>query len=215
MAQLQGDPGIRVIKFWTDYVPTGSGEFKEVDKVEYCALGSQNLATNIKSIREIQSVRPVADPDNDLPGLFANIRRDAIMPAYEAWKTGQEVPVNGTPLGAWPALSVEQVNVFRQVGVRSVEEIASLGEQLRSRVKLPNIQVLVDQAKAFLSNKDKTAIASDLASKDEKIRELQQQVAEMYELLSTQTEPKRRGRPPKAAADEPAELDTVDAEEAA
>jgi hypothetical protein len=211
MAQLQGDPGIRVLKFWTDYVPDGKGGINPVDKVEYCSLGGQNLAANVKSMREIMSVRPIADPENDLPGVFATIRRDAILPAYEAWKSGQEVPVDGTPLGAWPALSPEQVNLFRGQGIRTVEEVATMGEQLRSRVRLPNVSALVDQAKAFLSNKDKTALAGDLAEKDAKIKELQEQVAEMFALLSKETEPKRRGRPPKAAADEPDMIETEDA----
>jgi len=201
MTDLKVDPGIRVLKFWTDYVPAGDGSFKEVDKVEYCAMGAQNLSTNVASIREIKAIRPVADPDNDLAGIFAKVRHDAIIPAYDAWKTGQEVPENGTPLGAWPALSQEQVNILRGVGIRSVEEIASMGEQIRSRIRLPNVQNMVDQAKAFVGNKDKTAIASDLARKDEEIRELRAQVQEMFELLSDKTEPKRRGRPPKAQQD--------------
>lgn len=215
MAQLQGDPGIRVLKFWTDYLPNGDGTFKEVDKVEYCALGGQNLATNVKSIREIKSVRPIEDPDNDLPGVFAKVRYDSIIPAYEAWKNGQDVPLDGTPLGAWPALSAEQVNLLRGQGIRSVEEVANMGEQIRSRVRLPNVQVLVDQAKAFISNKDKTALASDLANKDQKIRDLEEQVKEMYELLSSSTEPKRRGRPPKATAPDDESVDVSAEDEAA
>ncbi|WDR03626.1 hypothetical protein PSQ19_06030 [Devosia algicola] len=72
-----------------------------------------------------------------------------IEPAYRAWKEGREVPLNGTPLAAWPGITPEQADVFRLVGIRSVEQVRDMTDTIRSKVRLPNTRELQDAGAAL------------------------------------------------------------------
>lgn len=196
------DTGVRAIRFWTEYIPQPDGELKEVDKVEYCGAGAANRATTVATWRSITALRPIADQENDMAAIMAHAIRDSLEPAYKAWKFGQEIPETGTPLAAWPAVSADHVKVFQANGIRTVEEIANMPEQIRQKIPLPGLIRLQDMAKSYLENKDRTRVDSAIAERDAEIAQLKEQVKEMYELMSATTEPqpKKRG---KASASEP------------
>ncbi len=128
---------------------------------------------------------------------FMTARWLQIEPAYEAYMKGQELPVIGTPLGVWPAVSPEQVEVFRQVGIRTVEEVRDLGDGQLERVRLPGMRELRDQARLFLENSDAAAAAKRESEKDAMLEQMAQQIADLQELLNEKTAPKPKE---KAAA---------------
>ena len=49
--------------------------------------------------------------------------------AYEAWKNGQELPVTGTPILTWPAISPASVKMLLELNIRTVEELAQATEE--------------------------------------------------------------------------------------
>lgn len=53
---------------------------------------------------------------------------------YRAWKEGQEVAVQGTPITQWPGLSPAQVKNFQNFNLRSVEDLASANEETLGRM---------------------------------------------------------------------------------
>lgn len=146
----------------------------------------------------------IPDPDrmgNDDDGeklKFMQYRWSQIEPAYEAFRSGREIPVNGTPLAAWSGIIPEQAEVLRQNGIRSVEEVAALTDTQIDRIKLPNVRDMRSQAKLFLDNSDKAQIAEREAKKDAVIAEMAERMAAMEALLEERTDPapKKRGRPP-------------------
>jgi hypothetical protein len=108
----------------------------------------------------------------------------AVEPAYRAWKEGREVPLNGTPLAAWPGVTPEQAEVFRLTGIRSVEQVRDMTDGIRSKVRLPNTRELQELAKIFLENTGAAAAAEREAEKDRQIADMAERMAAMEALLA-------------------------------
>lgn len=191
---------INVLRFWTEYRPDGvddkgSPKLREIDMVAYAPLGKSNMATMIEAVSRLSKVSPI-DPGTDNPAvLMAHARWKIIKAHYDAWKQGNEVPVNGTPLGAWPALTGEQVQALKTMGLRTVEEIRDASESIVTRFPFPNSREIQRQAGMFLTafdkdkiSRDQAALQAQLSEKDEQLEELRQMV---LELQRNQQKPKK------------------------
>ena len=193
---------IRVLKLWTDY-PVRDGKRYPVDMIEYCAPGMAGRSTTETPVLLLQKLRPNPDPDNPADKLVRN-RWEAIRPTYEAWKAGQEVPLHGTPLAAWSGIAREQADVIRTAGIKTVEELAEAADSVLGRIQLPGMRDLAEHARRFIASSDQTKVADDLLRKDNQINDLQSQLEEMRQIvleMQRESEPKRRGRPPKVHAE--------------
>ncbi|MEI5680499.1 MULTISPECIES: hypothetical protein [unclassified Mesorhizobium] len=165
-------------------------EVKEEDWVVYAPAHSPLATQNVERVRHMIPDPERVGEDHDGSKLaFMTARWSQIEPAYSAWKKGQELPIHGTALSVWPAINSEQVKVFRQVGILSVEEVRDLSETQISRVPLPNMRELKKQASIFLDNMGGAAAAEREALKDEKISTLEDRLAELEKLLDTRTTP--------------------------
>lgn len=179
---------IRIVKFETEYDAQGNGR----DKVLTAPSGEDFNRTQVWHY--INHINPDRVPAHKREGnsYAAIMDRWAIVgPAYEAWKRGEETPDEGTPLAAWPGVTPEQAKVLRANDVRTVEEVAKMGDTLLSRIHLPNARRLPELAKAWLDG-------TDAAAKDAEMAELKAQLAAMKEVLEEQVAPKRE-RPKKEA----------------
>lgn len=117
-----------------------------------------------------------------------------IEPAYEAFKTGKDIPINGTPLGVWSGISPEQAEIFRNNGIRTVEEVRDLTDSQGERIRLPNIRDLRKQAGLFLENTDAAKAAEREAQKDAIIAEMADRLAKMEALIDESTAPKGKAK---------------------
>lgn len=193
----------RIIKFWTKFV-TRNGKVVPEDMVEYCAIGQAQRTTTPAYISQLRRVRVDFDV-NDVASRLAFERWEAIRPAYEAWKKGQEIPDSGHPIGAWPGITPEQADVLRTAGLKSVEDVAAASDGVLSRVQLPNARGLRDLAQKFLDARDNQRVAERMTERDQEVATLKEQLEEMKQLLLSQQSsdddeaPRRRGRPPKVA----------------
>ncbi|KTR05003.1 hypothetical protein NS365_13320 [Aureimonas ureilytica] len=178
----------------------------EMQREDWAIYAPAHSPLNTKNIERIRHLRP--DPErmgNDEEGAklaFMTARWSQIEPAYEAWMKGQELPSSGTPLAAWPGINADQVEVFRQVGIRSVEEVRDLSESQIDRVRLPNMRDLRTQAKLFLENVGAADAAAREAARDLELESLRDQLAELKGLLGA----------PKAAASDDFDVNTADAD---
>lgn len=182
---------INVLRFWTEYRPDGvddkgSPKLREIDMVAYAPLGKSNMATMVEAVSRLAKVAPI-EPGTDNPAvLMAHARWKIIKAHYDAWKQGNEVVVNGTPLGAWPALTGEQVQALKTMGLRTVEEIRDASESIVTRFPFPNSREIQRQAGMFLAafdkdkvSRDHAALQAQLDEKNEQLEELRQIVLEM------------------------------------
>lgn len=121
---------------------------------------------------------------------------------YEAFKKGQEAPLNGTPLEAWPALNTAQVAELKALRVFTVEDLANMNESFYSNVGM-GTRDLAKKAKAFLELAAGTAdvqrMEAELSRRDAEIADLKRQIAELAERFDG-GEKRGPGRPRKDAA---------------
>lgn len=184
---------MRPVRFWEEYVTAKDGKTVQTrEMVELAHPNMQSMSTNIVWIRE--ATKSARD-------------WEAIAPYYEAWRKGQDAPVTGTPLGAWPGITPEQAEVFKAAGIRTVEDVSMMNDRVMGMVKLPNIRRFKMEAGQFLEASDTRAAQMKLAAQDEKIRALEDLVKDMADRNVTGQEeaPKRRGRKPKALVEAEAE----------
>jgi hypothetical protein len=73
----------------------------------------------------------------------------AYRAAYEAWKTGQSIPLEGTSVKNWPLLTPAQIENLIQQKVLTVEDLAAANEELIMRLGMGG-RALKEKAKAWL-----------------------------------------------------------------
>jgi hypothetical protein len=193
-------PSIIIHGFETTYRPEldpvtrkPTGKMKEVDWVRFSPTHSA-LLSQIKE--RVDFMRPenikasLEDDDNNGGAKveFFRYRWDMIERAYKAWKEGHEIPIDGTPLAAWPGLNKAQAEVFRALGIKSVEQIAEMTDSIMQRVQLPGVRDIRTQAQAFLEASDRNSTANRLTQLEAQNGALQEQLEAAMELLKQQAE---------------------------
>jgi hypothetical protein len=181
----------------------GRPVFKNVEYVEIHVPGDK---TNIPH-------RPVTDED-----------RSRFATTYAAWKRGQGDIQAGQPLKEWPAIRPAEVAMLAHANVHTVEALAALSDENISRIG--PVRHLVARAKDYMEASRSAAPVAALQAELEKQRQalaiLQEELqqaraarpspahaekvaegakAESGEEDESTTAPKRRGRPPKGAAE--------------
>lgn len=67
---------------------------------------------------------------NRMPAEWLRVYRNA----YEAWKKGCEIPLEGTAIRNWPLLSPSQAKSIIDARIRTVEELAVANEESLTRI---------------------------------------------------------------------------------
>lgn len=169
MSEEYGKPNIVISRFWTEHEPVNGGAtIKEVDYCEVAKRGSTALMAN-----------KIARWQKDNPTIWK-----IIEPAYTAWKKGEaELPTDGTPLEAWPAITSKgMVDHLKLLNIRTVEHLAEATSADAERIGMGATK-LITLAKAFVeSKKGSSAVTAALAERDSVIK---QQRAEIDDLKRT------------------------------
>ncbi|MFZ0841862.1 MAG: hypothetical protein WAM77_30780 [Xanthobacteraceae bacterium] len=92
--------------------------------------------------------------------------RQAWPKQYEAFKAGQEIAAEGTPLEAWARVRPKQLHELKALGFRTVEHIATMDDQAAGRVGTGG-QELRRVAKAFLNDAARMATVERLAAEND------------------------------------------------
>lgn len=164
-------PHVAVLRVWTEYedVPGKPGEVTECHWMEYVKKGSNGASVSDK-VRRIKKTNPM---------LW-----EVVEGPYSAWLKGQEEPVDGTPLAAWPGVNPAQADRLKLIYVRTVEDVAALSDQDLDRVGM-GARSLRDKARAFVAaKKGEAVVAEAMAEKDKIIADLMQKVADLTEAVS-------------------------------
>lgn len=104
--------------------------------------------------------------------------------AYQAWKSGQELPVDGTPVRSWPVASPSQVKHLLSLHVITVEQLAEANEETIHRLGMGG-RALVQQAKDFLASKDGSGkLVSQLSAYRVRTETLEEQNKELRAQLA-------------------------------
>lgn len=118
--------------------------------------------------------------------------------AWRRFEAEEEGTLDGTPLEEWGYLTVTQRAEYRHVGMRTVEQLANLSDDMVAKIG-PGAREIRERAAQYLKPQDDvvTDLRSQIADKDRQIADLEGQLSEALRQLNAKP---RRGRPPKEAA---------------
>jgi hypothetical protein len=184
----------RALKFWTQFKPGKDGKPQGVDMVEYCAAGQAQKQSCVEAVSRLAKLQPYT-PDNPAI-MMAHQRWNALKPAYQAWKQGHEVPIDGIALAAWPGVSPEQAEALRMMGLRTVEEVAGASDSIITKIPFPGSRELRASAGAFLKSFDKQQTAAALTELETQNKALVDQLEEMRQIV-LEMQRDREGDKPK------------------
>lgn len=169
------------LEFWTDHEDV-NGENVLVEWVRWQKKGN---------------------PNHQGEGRVRNVKRhqsdvwEALIPAYEAWKKNEQMPVNGTPIGNWPPITKRLAEVMKTNGFLSVEDLSKANDADLGRIGMGAL-ALRDKAREFVALKVDTKSAGQIDTLKKQVEELTARLALMD---ADKPDPKKRGRKPKEVAE--------------
>jgi len=164
-------------------------ETVDVDWVSYSPAGFLNANTTETRVAHLMpSKKHLASPQA-LETVVMQQRWNQIKPAYELWKSGEEIPVHGTPLTQWAGIKPAYIALFKQHGITTVEGVRDMMESHLERIKVPNIRYIKTEAGLFLESTDRAKSAAKEADMQRRLNELEERNMAMMELLEQQTKP--------------------------
>lgn len=126
-----------------------------------------------------RSDRPIIEPETNSKVWPKWKDHPDFLPAYEAFKRGQAVTLNGTPLSEWPALTEARRAELKALNIFTVDQMANLDPTAMKRLGQDGPR-LKEQAVLFLERAAGAAVDAQHASERE---EMQRQIDELRALV--------------------------------
>ena len=184
-----------------------TGEVIVRDYVKYGPPLMMDRQATVARVDRLLRVRRPVEGSRNVHETTAWERAEFIRPLYEAWRRGEELPDDGTPIAVLNFLRPEDVAALKRSAIRSVEELATLPDSIIDRVPLPAMKDKRRQAALWLQAQDTNKAAAEMKRRDDEISELKAQMAELLAARGDEPEvdengdriPRKRGRPPKVS----------------
>lgn len=168
---------IGTVKNETKSLEAGRPIFDNQERIRIRWAG--NTKNEFHAPADDRSDRPVVDPaTNDKYWRKWKDHPD-FSDAYEAFKKGQEVFTNGTPLGEWPSLDEAKRAELRAINIHTVDQLANLDAAGMKRLGLEGPK-LKEKAKAYLDRAAGAAVDERYAAERE---EMQRQIDELKAMI--------------------------------
>ncbi len=127
-----------------------------------------------------------------------------LEPVYQAWKKGQEAPLDGTPLARWPAITPAQHKILIAADIKTIEDFATAPSGQLMQLRIPGLLEIQKEAIAYLHVAGIMAdgpvpaqIAVQMTEMQDENALLKAEMAELRETLQRirreDSEPPRRG----------------------
>lgn len=114
-----------------------------------------------------------------MPGAW----RDQYRAAYESWKRGESVPLNGTAIKGWAILSPAQQQNIISANILTVEDLAQVNDEASRRIGMGAIE-LRDKAIAWLKSATSSGVVTqENAALKSQVRTLEAQVKSLTEMV--------------------------------
>lgn len=183
--QPQASAPFHIHRFWTEYKPDPNrpGALREVDMVAYGPIGARDRTVTIERVSRLALVDTKTDPSVNPAVAMARGRWEFIKPRYDAWKDGQEVPQNGSPLSMWTQLGREQVETLQSHGVKTIEDLAALTDGHIQRIQITGLRSLIEGAKRFLAAADSNRLTAEMTARDETIANQKSEIDDLRQKL--------------------------------
>lgn len=117
--------------------------------------------------------------------------------AYEAWKAGKDIPVNGIDLKNWPGVTPAQLKNCQALNIRTVEDLSTCDADALRRLGMGGV-ALKDKAISYLesavtnkTSEEVSALKVEMASLKEALEKKDAQIEALMEEL-TDPKPSRK-----------------------
>ena len=122
---------------------------------------------------------------------------ELIKPAYDAWKSGEEIAQQGTPLAVLGTIAPRVIQQYRMLNIHNVEQLGAVQDGDLPRLGLGG-QRNRDLARKYLeaANSETSKIAAKQREQDEQIAKQAAEIEELKALLAD----KKKAATQKAAA---------------
>lgn len=107
-----------------------------------------------------------------LPEEWANNYRRQ----YEAWKQGQELPVEGFPIKGWGQISPAQQETLVQMNIRTVEDLAAVNDEGLRRIGMSGLSLKTKATAWLAQNTERGPITQKMAALTQENASLQGQI---------------------------------------
>lgn len=121
----------------------GQYRTKDVDMVIITPVGTKDEVEKVVADWLAQSKQQVQE------GRLSPEFGEHYAKAYEAWKRGEEIPLDGTPIKTWPVISPAQRQNCIAANVRTVEDLATANGEALTRIGMGG-QELRQKAETWL-----------------------------------------------------------------
>lgn len=153
--------------------------------------------------REMVEIHIAGDNKSVTVAKVTDTHRHRWPQQYEAFKREEEIPIDGTPINEWPALSVTQVAEMKALNIHTVEALADLRDAGIQRLGMGGRQ-LVAKAKAYIEAASGNAGTEKLAAENETLKDrialLESQLKELNDRFDSEKARKKPGPKPKTEA---------------
>ena len=200
-----------------DFNPNAAGEGDENLHVRFFMHPHQDKAESLAQGRPIFQDKEYVEIM--IPGDRTNIVNRPVRPHdkarfpkhYQAFKTGVEDIMVGTPLEMWPVMSRAMVEELRFFKILTVEQLASVPDSVAQRFMGINIfkQRAQDYVAAAAGNASTDQLRAELDASRNETETLKAALADLSETVSKMKQP-TKSRAKKAAPEPEAETSTID-----
>lgn len=100
---------------------------------------------------------------------------------YEAWRNGQELPPNGTPIKGWPVISPAQQEMLIRINILTVEDLAAINDEGARRIGMGAVELKHKAAAWLRTAEDKGPLTQENAALKMENQSLRQQIETLLE----------------------------------
>lgn len=193
-----------------DRVPLGEfGMYEREERPSIAIIGFETVNRPVPGFptqtRDVFMVRwaPRGDNKSENVEYIDHVKRDKIKwsvigPAFEAWQKGQDEPTSGTPLSAFAAVNRAEAERYRMMHVRTVEDLAEIGEDVIRQI--PRARQQKELAQRFLAARPQIEQEAKIAEQARTLEQQAHDIAELRATLEAMSAKRGPGRPPKEQA---------------
>jgi hypothetical protein len=102
---------------------------------------------------------------------------------YAAFKANEEAPLNGTPISQLPGMTASQVEELKFMKVHTIEDLASLPDELLSKVAPMNGKPLREKAQRWIEAANGAAPMEKLAAENDQLRTMMSEMQARMEAM--------------------------------
>ena len=166
------------VEFETLEIPKEASS--ETGKVEYDLVDFIICMTDDKTITPISWDR------------FQNKAR--FQDQYDAWKRGEEAPLEGTNIKSWPQISKQMAETMWRFNVRTIEDLASANDSTLDSIGA-GARMLQQQAQSWLEAANNTGkVSEELRESRTQMADMKREIEDLKATLAARPKPKTRGK---------------------